>query len=467
MPPSAAADKKYLELHGNQWRVIVSVPRKLHQTLGTKLKKPLGTDSLKEANRLKWDAVAELKATIAQAEDPLLSKDTALGRTREQAMREAALLAERRKIAFDAGQREEIDEAISWRTEELAGRPVATDEDGNEVYDEHRVNLAADFFREARGERTPIDKHHQKFLSASHVKPRTLADDMRAMKLLKQWCQKIGVSPYLQNMTKREAVRFCDELPSLTPEKLSPVTLNKYVSRLSVYWSWLENRHEVDANIWKGRRLKEPAQTTDQKERPFTDDEMVTLLAGDAPPEMHDLMRIAALTGARLDAIVCLRVKDCRDDGVFVFKPQKKEPGPRLCPIHTELKEIIQRRTEGKEPEDDLFPEWPGVKKAGSLRERSFKTSNQFTEYRRSVHVDEQREGKRRGLVNFHSFRRWFITKAEQAGQPESTIAVVVGHKRTGMTFGVYSAGPLLEQARLCVEAVKLPPLKRTTGDGE
>jgi hypothetical protein len=55
------------------------------------------------------------------------------------------------------------------------------------------------------------------------------------------------------------------------------------------------------------------------------------------------------------------------------------------------------------------------------------------------------------------SFRRYFITKAEQADQMEHIIAVVVGHKRTGMTLGRYSGGPLLEQARRCVEAVKLP----------
>ena len=65
--------------------------------------------------------------------------------------------------------------------------------------------------------------------------------------------------------------------------------------------------------------------------------------------------------------------------------------------------------------------------------------------------------GRRRSLVNFHSFRRYFITKAEQADQMEHIIAVVVGHKRTGMTLGRYSGGPLLEQARCGVEAVKLP----------
>ena len=85
------------------------------------------------------------------------------------------------------------------------------------------------------------------------------------------------------------------------------------------------------------------------------------------------------------------------------------------------------------------------------------RASNEFTEYRRSVGVEEVVPGRRRSLVNFHSFRRDFITKAEQADQMEHIIAVVVGRKRTGMTLGRYSGGPLLEQAGRCVEAVRLP----------
>lgn len=70
-------------------------------------------------------------------------------------------------------------------------------------------------------------------------------------------------------------------------------------------------------------------------------------------------------------------------------------------------------------------------------------------------------EGRRRSLVNFHSFRRWFITRAEQADQPENVIKAVVGHKRQGITLSKYSAGPELQQAKRCVEAVKLPPLDK------
>lgn len=455
MPPPAKADKRYLEMHGNLWRVVVNVPSGLHAKLGRKLRHPLNTDSLREANRLKWDIVADFKRIIAEALDPALNSGLSYEAVRRRATETALELARERALAHDPERYNDTIAAISLGTEHLLGKPVGQDWEGQPVYEPKRESLAREFAALASGTRTPIDHHHERYLEASNVKRRTQADDKRALELLLEWCDRAGVPRHLQAITKREAVRFCDELPSLKPG-LTPVTLNKYVSRLSVYWSWLENRHEVEDNVWKGRRLKEPMQTTDQKERPFTDEEMRRLLAGGTSQAMQDLMRIAALCGARLDAIVCLRVRDCQDN-TFTFKPQKKEPGPRLCPIHPDLYAIIERRTSGKQADDDVFPEWPGPKKKETLRERSFKTSNEFTAYRRSVGVEDTREGKRRGLVNFHSFRRWFITKAEQAGQPESIIATVVGHKRPGMTFGVYSAGPLLEQARQCVEAVRLP----------
>jgi integrase len=418
---------------------------------------PLGTDSLREANRLKWDVVAQLKGTIDEARAALAGHRLDLRSMRERAIKQAVELNVQRKLARSHEELEAIDYAVGLVAERLAGKP-SIDPDGEVSFDPPHMAVAQEFAQTASGNRTPLAYHHEKFLAASGVKPRTLADDKRSMKYLLDWCEKNDVPPFLQSIGKREAVRFCDDLPSLIPG-LSPVTLNKTVSRLSAYWTWLEGRHEVENNVWRGRRFKTPHQTTDQKERPFTDDEVKALLNGPASPAMHDLMRIAALSGARLDAIVCLKVKDCQN-GVFIFKPQKKEPGPRACPIHSGLKEIIARRTKDKDPTDDIFPEWPGVKKSNSLRERSFKTSYEFTLYRREVGVEDKEEGQRRGRVNFHSWRRYFITKAEQAGQPESVIAVVVGHKRQGMTFGVYSAGPLLEQARQCVEAVQLPNLK-------
>jgi len=125
-------------------------------------------------------------------------------------------------------------------------------------------------------------------------------------------------------------------------------------------------------------------------------------------------------------------------------------------PIHPDLKEIVARRIDGKGPEEFLFDECP---KATTKRPRSAAPSQAFTRYRREIEVDERANWKRQSNVDFHSFRRWFTTKAEQAGQLPHIIDAVTGHKRPGETLGRYSQGPSIAQLRECVEAVKLPSL--------
>lgn len=431
--------------------MTVSVPRDLHDKLGTKLKRPLQTDSLAVANRLKWPVIAELKDQIEEARG---------NSTTAKHIAEALAMADMLKKAKNIEEQESIKDGISITGEQILGPVVGEHIDpetgqSEPVFDPKREKEAGEFVRIALGLATPVDLHHQQYLDKLTVRPRTKADDERAMKYLKAWCDREKVQPVLQAFNRKTAVRFMDSLSELAPG-LTPVTLNKYLRRLSRYWQWLQNRHEVEQNIWQGLTIPEPETPHDELERPFTDDEIKRLLQGETTQHMHDLMRIAALTGARIDVIVSLKIRDCQNN-VFIFKPQKKEKTKRACPIHPDLKAILERRSAGKELDDDLFPEWPAPKKPGSKRERSFKASNQFTEYRRKVGVDETVKGKRRSLVNFHSFRRWFITKAEQADQPEHIIAVVVGHKRHGITLGTYSGGPLMAQARRCVEAVRLP----------
>ena len=450
MPRASASDTRYLERKNGKWRVSVAVPRDLQPKLGTRLKHALHTDSLAVANKIKWPVVAKLKAIIDQARST--TGKAAL-------LREAIELGDFRAHTPDPTERDDIDFMIVRRAEEIAGHPIGErDIPGigpEPIYDASRDRQAREFAALAFGEAVPIGLHHDQYLSQQATKRRTKADDQRALKFLLTWCETNHVQPFLRSITRKIAARFMDDLGTIAGGQ-SPVTLQKYIYRLSQYWKWLLTRDHVETNPFSG--LKLPTQQTphDQLERPFTREEMIALLTGPASPAMHDLMRIAALTGARLDAIVDLKVKDCVD-GVFLFKPQKKEQGQRPVPIHSTLKKIVSKRMARKAPNDDMFPEWPPPKKAGSQRERSFKASNAFTLYRRSVGVEEAVPGKRRSLVNFHSFRRWFITEAERADQPESIIAAVVGHKRHGMTLGRYSAGPLLEQARRCVEAVKLP----------
>ena len=87
MPKSSATDRRWLEQHGGKWRVTVAVPRHLHPKLGTRLKRHLHTDSLALANKLKHQAIAELRGLIEREEDARLGKPAAI-------VREALTVAE-------------------------------------------------------------------------------------------------------------------------------------------------------------------------------------------------------------------------------------------------------------------------------------------------------------------------------------------------------------------------------------
>ncbi|MGE7152385.1 tyrosine-type recombinase/integrase [Methylorubrum rhodesianum] len=463
MPPERA----YLEQHGKGWRVSVNVPAAVREIIGKpKLRHDLGTDSLRTANLLKGPYVAKFKQQI----DVALAS---VGRAKQSETREALELA---KWAREARERnapqaewDEYHAIIAARTAEIRSRdaePVvlpADDEDGPSLGWKLRPEAEAEarrFGQVAYGKGTPIADWHDGYVEASQVAHRTKADDERALRLLLQWLNDNRVDPLIERIDTMRAHAFAEDLARLAG--VSPATCNKYLSRLSSYWRYLAKRvPAAGVNPWAGVGLRGARPKAGEEERAFTDGEVAKLLSGPAKPHMHDLMMIGALTGARLDAIVDLKVGDTAN-GTILFQPRKRETHARLVPIHPDLVATIVRRCEGKHADSDLFAEWPPVRKQGSMRERSFKASNHFTDYRREIGVDDMVEGKRRSLVNFHSFRRWFITKLEQAGVEDSLISAIVGHKRGSITLDVYSGGAEIERAAKAIAQIKLPPLDGT-----
>lgn len=464
MPRRASPDRAYLEQHGRNWRVSVNVPAAVRDVIGApKLRHDLGTDSLRTANLLKGPYVARFKARITEA----LARH---GLQRQSTTREAMELA---KWAREARERhaskeewEEFDAVIAARMAEIRTRNSelvdlpATDDEGPEFAWRDRsddVSEARRFGRIAHGKGTPFAEFHDAYVKGSQVAPRTKADDVRSLRLLLEWLRSEAVDPDIERITPLRAHAFAKGLPALAG--VAPATCNKYLSRLSSFWAYLATETDAAAsNPWVGVALRKTGPKAGEEERPFTDTEVARLLTGPATPHMLDLMFIGALTGARLDAIVDLKVQDTAN-GVILFQPRKSETHARYVPIHPMLELVIARRCLGKGPGDDLFPEWPPVRKIGSLRERSFKTSGHFTDYRRLVGVDEVVEGKRRARVNFHSFRRWFISRAEQAGVEAEMISAIAGHKHGSITLDVYSEGPVMGRARQAVAKVSLPPL--------
>lgn len=83
--------------------------------------------------------------------------------------------------------------------------------------------------------------------------------------------------------------------------------------------------------------------------------------------------------------------------------------------------------------------------------------SKRFGHYRRRLDVDDAVEGRRQGRIDLHSWRRWFVTQARNAGIDRATVAAVVGHETGNITDDLYSGGPSPDLLQACVEAVRLP----------
>ena len=458
MPRKPDPRNAYLEIHDGYYRVSMGVPARLQPQLGKRLKRALGTKSLLSANVLKVPVVKEFQARIAKAWE-------VHGGNKGSVLKEAIAWAETLRSAGRGAEAYDVfarDIAERRAEIEMTGARTIRVYDEEEGWIEHEVptpeakEAAKLFSSVVHGSATPISLHHEAYMATLVIKERSKTDDPRALKILLDWCHQRNIPPYLENIDQLTAVRFMDEMPRFTG--LSWATNAKYLGRLGHFWKWMLLRMKVQANPFQGLALPKPSVEHSEEERAFTDTEVQKLLMGTTDPAMRDVMMVAALTGARLDAVIDLRVGDSAD-GWFTFKPQKKETKARDVPIHPALREIVARRARGMGPEDEFFPEWPGPKAEGSMRERSSTYSKHFTRYRKSVGVSDEVLGKRRSLVNFHSFRRWFTTKAERSGTSGDMIAAIVGHKREGLTLGRYSEGPEMEAVKAAVAKVQLPPL--------
>lgn len=422
----------------------------------------LETSDLREALKRRDDLIRETDQLFDQARDgklPTTSADP------------IAAMAETWRAEFEASARN----PHAWAAQVLGvDEKTLNDEDLVSPHDfinettaaiaaEHGTK-SADRFKNLVQGKVSVDHHLEAYLKEAELADKTTNERRNLVKLVSRWSDKQGLS--LLSIDRLTAGRYYTEYIS----SLHPATAKKHLSSVKVYWDYLIMRGHVHGeNPWENQtiqnRKRRVERGSDITERPFTEQEISTLLYSNYPKGMRkdfqqqiaDAIRISALSGMRLAEIITLWVEECPLDehgvGFFNIQQGKTSAAARKVPIHPDLIEIVRRRTYGKKPQDWLFHE------LAKERDASDTFGKRFANYREKLGVDDKREGRRRSLVNFHSFRRWFVTEAERAGQPESTISQVVGHEegRKSITFKVYSGGSSDEQRRHCVEAVKLP----------
>lgn len=454
------ADRRYLEWHGNQWRVQVKVPAKARAVLGKqRLVEPLHTDSLANANRLKFRVVAHLKDIISRAE----------------------VEADRRA----RGQTDALlEEAFSWRIDiEREAKNPDVDEEGREltvaadvlldraeeVERTHGPERSSYFYKVARGLVTPILSLVDAWLAERiDMKARQRIDYRRAVAKFEAWLVSESLSGAIEVANRKLAGRYVSE--AMVAKGAHWKTANKDISALSQYWKWLLRKGHVSENIWANQSLPKirPKSDAQRPKRPFTDAEVERLIKGVvSDPLLRDAVLIAALSGMRNDEIARLKVGDCAG-GVFSIKDAKTAAGVRDVPIHAKLISIVAERCAGKASEAYLFHELKNPT-AGSAMERGQPITKKFVQARRRLGVDERLPGSRQSRIDFHSFRRWFVAKARDAlqngakGFDQWTISEVVGHDKEtsaaglGMTMGRYAGAQSAAARRACVASVRLP----------
>jgi integrase len=329
----------------------------------------------------------------------------------------------------------------------------------DEIAATHSPAIATAFYGVATGTATPLLHHMEAWLLEGGRKgplgARTRSQYRSFVTGFSEWCSRVGIPATVEAVTKAVAGRFITE--EFVARGIEWRTSNAHISALSTYWRWMVRRVGIELNPWQGQSMAKPSARhgDGNSKRPFTDDEMVTLLTGGAKLEMDDAIRVAALSGMRLEEIYRLKVRDCTERR-FNIRRAKTAAGVRTVPIHPDLGVILERRTRGKAPNAYLFEEAGDVPPG---RVRSGRLSARFTKYRQSVGVHDKDHNRRHSRVDFHSLRRWFVTKARQAGIDRAVVAATVGHEVGNLTDDTYSGGPSLEQRRACVEAVKLPKI--------
>jgi len=453
-------------LRGGRFYVAVRVPESLRGVVTTgrqtHIRRSLHTSNEAEAIRRHRIAVAEIKALIESARR---EPDGARKGKDRAAPDVAADAAWWRQHLLERGVRptEAIhDDAFYASFEKMLGQPVGSEFDGEgferAVYEPEREERASLLVDLVTGRRVPVGAELERFLedkrgrAGGPLSSRYVSRIRRAVRGLSAWLAQRG-GDNVAAVTRYEAGLYAEHLGRTCN---TAQTASSLITALSSYWRWMVKRGAATENPWKDQTPETRTSPQDADKRPYTDDEIKRLLSGETYSTLHDMMRIAALSGMRINEIGRLTVADCAGS-VFNIREAKTAAGIRRVPIHPALKRIVARRSKGKGGDAFLIEELSARK--DHTTDRAAKASERFTAYRRDLGMDERKDGQRQSNIDFHSFRRWFVTKAEEAGQPPHIISAVVGHAegRQGMTLGLYSGGPSEAQMRAVVESVKLP----------
>jgi integrase len=437
----------YLKLRGRTWYVRVQIPPHLWASAGGKREfvKTLKTRDLSEANRLKHAHVAAFHRRIKSLEQGDQSDPLADLYEKAIAWRDARERYKGQVTLYD-----EDGEPLWTYDDEFLSQISEEAKEFEETYGER---AATRFFKIAKGEGTPLrDDLIDAWLSeqAGSITEQTSGHHRVALRSFRAWARE-GI--LIEEVTRKKAGDYVSHL--LAPESgISPKTAKRYISSLSSLWTWLEARgHAGQGNPWLRQGIAKKSKRGQAAPRKqWTDAALVKLLSGQYTTQytatLHDLIRLALVTGARIDELCALETRDAhrREDGWWItIREGKTEAAVREVPMHDSAAHVIERRR--KSADGFLFE---GLVPGGPDKKRSWNASKAFGHYTKKLDLGEQRQV-------FHALRNTFAEAMEAAEIPETTTKLLIGHKRASLTYGYYSKGERVK-LRSAIDKLKYSP---------
>lgn len=237
------------------------------------------------------------------------------------------------------------------------------------------------------------------------------------------------------------------------PGGQGPATIKKKVSQLTQVWRWAMKRGHLpyaketpwDEQAPSGKEVL----AAKAPRRPFTPEELRKLLeAAPMGKPMGDIIRVAVLTGVRLEEVASLEASQVAPDARwYEIRKGKTDNAPRIVPLVGMASEVVLARLQ-KVPNGagPLFPELPVRASTGR---RGGSISQAFTRLRRDV-LGEHTDGE----LAQHCFRHLWRTAARRAGVDLRTSQEMGGWSRGGSADAIYDHG--VEVDHYCGEQEKV-----------
>lgn len=252
----------------------------------------------------------------------------------------------------------------------------------------------------------------------------------------------------IRDVTPKIAEKF---FASLSEEKTSPNTFNKYLALLRQVWRVLKDSAKIESDPWHNIARRKLATVS---RRELTVEELKKVCRA-AKGEMQTLFAIGIFTGLRLGDAATLKWNEVDlDRGIILRVPNKtarSNPKPVTVPLVPELRAMLTILHAEKHGEY-VMPEM--ARKAREAYDYLIESIQKLFHSCGIVTRGEIIGTRKRApvVVGFHSLRHSFVSICRLAGVPLVVVESIVGHSNPAMTRHYSHVG--IEAATRAVSAM-------------